>query len=493
MRTTFINITIVLSLIFIFCSCQQPPTTDTGIRKNNITYSSDIRATDFPATNTQTGTNSSTVFYSLDKSVKYTYDIDSKFQSDTSSISHVIPHDITVENAKNIASALFGEAILYEYNPNTTLSKEEIQEKILNWTKYLNQSYLKQLLGNNTDEALLRMMTETTLNYLEQYTKKLEAAPSSSNRQLCQWKFFPSSHYTQNKTTSTNPQYENKEIIVTTNIDNIPYKLIISKRDAADYPLANVYAYIFPDYNPFNLDYYQIISELCASTEPNEKQLSKIKNQAAATLENMGIGKWYIDECFYEPLDYGDNEAYIIQVNALPIVNGSSVLRQPQITNLKSSDLYSSNYYYTEASFKFSPDGHLLDCVIMSPIDIIEIKNENPKTMSYEEILEIAKYHFQLYDYHEYSSIVLGSDSEDLYCTVQINNLKHGLARIKVPNSTNSFYYVPAVTFLGNYQVYDDSSGSILFDSNVWWNNKQQSLLVLNLTDGTIINTSQHN
>lgn len=120
----------------------------------------------------------------------------------------------------------------------------------------------------------------------------------------------------------------------------------------------------------------------------------------------------------------------------------------------------------------------------------MQILNDNVQTLEFDELLEKAKTHLSLYDYYEYAKDVM-YDSEQVFdCTVNITEMEYGLTRVKVPNTKDSYYYVPAITLRGNYQAYAADSGERWFDSNDWWNGEQQTLLVLNAVDGSVINVS---
>ena len=175
-------------------------------------------------------------------------------------------------------------------------------------------------------------------------------------------------------------------------------------------------------------------------------------------------------------------------MNAVPIFEGIPAVRQPQLDNLKSTETYASNYYYSDANFELSPDGTVLSCTIFSPVDVVKVLNNNVQTLSFDELLEKVKSHLSLYDYNEYMGLSTKSD-EEISCTVSITGMEYGLTRVKVPDTNDSYYYVPAVTFRGNYQAYTQS-GKLWFDSNDWWNGEQQTLLVLNAVDGSVINVS---
>ena len=71
---------------------------------------------------------------------------------------------------------------------------------------------------------------------------------------------------------------------------------------------------------------------------------------------------------------------------------------------------------------------------------------------------------------------------EKIKCTVRIDHMEYGLSRVKVPDTDESYYYVPSVLFSGSKLYYGEESGTVYFESA-----ESEPLVALNAVDGTNI------
>ena len=74
------------------------------------------------------------------------------------------------------------------------------------------------------------------------------------------------------------------------------------------------------------------------------------------------------------------------------------------------------------------------------------------------------------------------SNNEEMICNIDINCFHYGLLRIKVPNSDESYYYVPGIILSGCITA-ETRDGSKLY----YTSESQSALVALNAVDGTII------
>lgn len=156
-----------------------------------------------------------------------------------------------------------------------------------------------------------------------------------------------------------------------------------------------------------------------------------------------------------------------------------------QLNNLKSKAAYASNYYLTDANFAFSANGDLITFSLFSPVDVQEIVNESVSTMSIEELLMRVKDQISLSDYYSYGfGEIADTISEPVLCSVVLSNLEYGLTRVKVPNTDESYYYLPALHVKGYVNYTGKDSGSLYFSTR----GEQQTILIVNAVDGSIIN-----
>ena len=155
-------------------------------------------------------------------------------------------------------------------------------------------------------------------------------------------------------------------------------------------------------------------------------------------------------------------------------------IRRPQIGNLRSEEVYASNYDLTDAKFTFNAEGKLLHFRIESPVDVKNVLNEHTKTLSMEELVERAKEQLALSDIYEYDGSI-GAEKNDFHCQVQVNRMEYGLTRVKAPNTDESYYYVPALIIFGSWETVDQRNG------DVWTVVEETPVLILNAVDGSVI------
>ncbi len=148
----------------------------------------------------------------------------------------------------------------------------------------------------------------------------------------------------------------------------------------------------------------------------------------------------------------------------------------------------------TDACFWFSANGVLKKFELYSTIDIVNVLNENVATLSMEQLIEEAKKQLSLSDYCGYG---LGKEildqmeldyGEDILCNINICGLDYGLTRVKVPDTEDSYYYLPAVFFSGTIEYVGKNSGNVYASSGKEiWDEQIITLLGINAIDGSII------
>ena len=268
-----------------------------------------------------------------------------------------------------------------------------------------------------------------------------------------------------------------------------------SKRDQDDFKLNNIFVRIDSGLMPSTLELDSFMAQLCSS-EPTQDQLISVTQKAEQLLSDMNLGDWHVDECFVEISTGGLmlQDTYTIHVNAVPVINGIPAIRRGQLSHLKSDEVYASNYYLTDANFEFSANGDLIYFSMYSTIDVKEIINDNVATLSMDELLEKAKTHLTLSDRSNYGNsedLLVSWDNyygEPIICKVNICELEYGMTRVKVPNSDNSYYYVPSIILSGTRSYYGKNSDT-LYDTviNEAYSDGISPLVAINAVDGSVI------
>lgn len=470
--------------MLLLCSCQSAPDYNSVISKNDGSFDINAVETIDPTVSSEAAKriNYQDYFQSSDKSVDFIFDIQETFSAEIMPIIEVAPHYLTEEDAKHVATVLFGTSEFYEAQPYfaTVYSKEEIQEKIEKWSQYTSETSIAKLFGSPQNNAI-----KVVKDFIANYTQLMETAPDVKKQPQCLWHFQESWKYSY---TAEQVEEENitisqdDEIRANVTYDGIPYRYTVSTRNESDYKYNMIF--VNPDYGitPWNLDEMILQEKLCRDKVPSEQQVANTVKKASELLDKMNLGKWAIDDYEVQKIERGDVIDYKITVRAVPVFNGTAAVRMPQLSNLKSETTYASNYYLTDAQFVFSPDGTLLSFQLFSPVDITSVISEKPKVRSMDELLEIAKNHFILTDAYFYGlGGIMDEANQDIDCNVTINKMEYGLARVKVPNTDDRYYYIPSMVFVGDIEYSMVDTGEICFSD------ESITLLHLNAIDGSVI------
>lgn len=468
-------------------SCQKNPKQNSVVSKNDGAFDANLvqSAKEDKKPDATQSIRYSEEFSSTDGSVEFRMYIDADVFDGNWPVVEVKPHYLTEDDAQRVAIALFGNVDFYESEPRLApvYSKQEMQENIKRWSQYTNQKSLRELYGDyggNLEYA------ETVIkNYIENYTALCEEADENYMHETCQWKFKKESYYWEAAADLEGQPLENENdaIQATFQNGNIKYEFSASTRDKDDFKINNICAYLSSGDSPYSIDERIYRAQLCRTKEPTESQLEEVKVNAESMLDQMQLGSWLIDKCYVDTKYYDDVPEYTICIKAVPVLNGIPALRRPQLANLKSDEAYASNYYLTDAEFEFSANGDLVSFWMYSPIDVSNIVNDNVAVYGSDALLEKAKNCLELSDYYGYGFPgSLDSLDQDVGCTVNVMNMDMNLTRVKVPNSDESYYYIPALTLVGNIEYYGKDNGTVYYCA------ENVTLLVMNAVDGSIIN-----
>lgn len=486
-----------LSVAFLLCACQSAPEQEAVISKNDGAF--DIGIIQSATETTMQSLNEETdetvtptspretvqyqiEFASTDNSTTFIFDINQEITQTSMPVVQVSPHYLTAADAERIAKVLFGEQTFYEVEPlgQEVFSASEIQDAI------------NRLLNYEGDAGIGDEFFQVAKdNFIKEYTLKLETAPTENPHSVCQWNFRKSSYYymSAEEFASVDTSQDNDQIQARANCDGIPYLYEVSTRNKSDFKLNNIYARIDDGISPLEADIYYYQSLLCTTEKPDENDLNAVKEKAEDILTQMDLGQWSVDECYVENLEQGNGVAYAIVVKAVPAFEQVPAVRRPQLESLKSTESYASNYYLTDVQFTFSPDGKLLNFEMYSPVDTTSVINSNVETLSFSELFQLAQTRFQLSDYYEYDYYsLIGNMGEELHCNVTISEFEYGLTRVKVPNTDESYYYVPAIFFYGTIQYEGETTGEVFDVENGL--DSHFPLLILNAIDGSVINAT---
>lgn len=475
------------------CGCQQAPATQSVISKNDGAFDSGVivSADEDPAVGSTETAVYTGEFTSTDKSVVFTYHINDQLTVVNNPVAEVVPHYLTEEDVKRVATVLLGDVDWFEPEPRfePEYTKEQILEKINRWTPYANAEAISELCAREPEYTA--SLVDNVKRYIEKYSALYEDAPSGAPK-ACGWTFKKDSYYFYSAETLAGQDLseENDAIDATAKIGAVEYTFSTATRNKSDFKLNNIYLYLGEGSSPSSIDSKIYYAKLCRTEAPTEEDIAAVATKAGKMLEDMNLGQWQIDSISVQTTYYGDTPEYIINVTAGPVINGTPAVRVPQISNLKSTLAYASNYYMTDANFQFSVNGDLLYFEMYSPIDTKEVLNENVAVKSMDELMELAKNHLTLSDYYEYglSADYLDSTDTQLICHVDICQMKYGMLRVKVPNNDESYYYVPGMVLYGTVDYLESETGALYVSSGAGiWNDRIIPIVAVNAIDGSNI------
>lgn len=488
MRKKLILFTAMFMLIQL-CACQPAPNSDVVISKNDGSFEETINSE--PSSFIAPGSYSNS-FKSIDGSVAFEINADVVSPATIEfPIVKIRPHSITAEEAKAISIVLFGDSMLFERENGRALTRDEIEEKLILWNQLKSENNLREIFGE--DPSRWEIEQETLDRFVSKYSSPavINSAPTKHEQTPCQWFFYPWEHYW-GETAGTPTEYSgNKAIEATTTINGIPYCFTVNNRDKNDYQIHGIHVFIGSDLpDPDFIEKKRVLSRLYSGTKPSDQQLIEVKNTAETMIANMGMGDWYIDSCEYESIVFSNAKTmYGVIVHAVPTYGKIPVTYQPQLTNLKSENTYSSNYYYSEMSFEFSPEGTLIDFHMESPVDIIEISNPGVNVLEFATLMELGETNLKLWDVNSVSPYaVLSKEAAKYSGQIYIDEIRIGLSRVKIKDNNTDYYIVPSITLYARISVFDEK-GNLYYDSYEDTGDNHIGILTINAIDGSLINT----
>lgn len=473
--------------IALLSGCKSPPKQNAVISKNDGSFDINVvvSASEQHAPDATQDVNYSDHFSSTDGTVNFQLNINETVTAANMPVVKVVPRFLSEEDAKHVATILFSNTEFYEAEPGlaSNYSQTEIQQKISRWSKYISTAALENLYGVPMNSNVVN----TIKSYISSYTELLETAPKLNPHDPCRWTFRKESEYLvpPGEVDRVDMSNDSDEISAQLSVGDIGYRYSAITRNKSDFKLNYITAYPYDGIGPYLIDERIFQAQLCRTTEPTESQILSIKEKASQMLIDMDLGDWSIDQCYVETTYFGDVPEYTINVTAVPIFCGVPAMRQQQLSNLKSDKEYASNYYLPDVIFKFSANGNLVYFSMYSPVETTEVINPNVATMSFDELMQRAKTHLSYSDYYEYGmGNVIDSIDEEINCNVTINEFEYGLIRVKVPNTDDSYYYVPGIVFKGTVTYFGETNGVYLNSPET------KTLLALNCVDGSVVATS---
>lgn len=499
MRKKSIRIIAFVVCALILCGCRKAPDKDVVTSKNNGVLQEKIYETE--SSEAVQGIGPSKIqwneeFTSTDGSVSFSVNIDNEVSPDVKQVVEVVPHMLTEEDIQRVATVLLGDVNFYERrtSSNPVYSKSQYQEMINRLSAYASQDSLAELMGDSDAEVYLEFVHD----YIEYWTKGYETASDEDPRTPCDWTLKKERYYNDDPIEIGSRTLAEDDDVLYANAqkNDIEYIYSVTRRTDRNPKLNQISLQLSEGLGLMPVDTAIYRSILCRTEKPTEEQVEAVRQKAQEMLNEMELGQWQITECsaktYYIGIGADDPVEYTIHVEAEPKLNGISTIEGQSSEKLQ--DAYAPTYLMTETTFEFSANGDIIYFVLNSPLDVLEVPNENVKTISVAELTDKCKQQLTLSDADAYGlpsdvrKEIEDAQGEKLLCQVDISEAEYGFGRVKVPDTDDNYYYIPVLAFRGVVNYVTDQTGSVYYSNGTGESDEKLPILIcINAIDGSII------
>ena len=535
MRRKIISAILLVGLLFSLAACQPAPEKEVVVSKNDGAFeqaiTTDAGENGGVSTQAENGDapNSaaaeSTAFSYTDSFTstdgKITYNINAQVDVPTVNmpIVQVRPMVINGPKARQIVQALFGDAPIYE--KTNEKSKSEWEDLIISISNWTSDEAIRQAHGDNLSQDEIESIRASRQSILDSYKAAYEEAREVVPKEECQFRFyreFTRYSFDGAGAYADEPSYyedipygQGYELQAVAELDGLRYHIWFNNREADDFRNHSASVFIEETDGPDVMNEYKRSIGLLSETPPTAEQISEAERKTREMLSAMGIGDWQV-KGKEQHNDFTESEDahkdYFISVQCLPVYEGVVVTRQQGLSNIKSTNVYASNYYYEELNFQFSNDGRLLSFHYTGPLELVQVVNANVPVMSMAEIQQ--RVHEQLilsdldslWEYNRPGVIenIFGGapmSAEELAtqkafftavsAEYNITSVEIGLARTRIKDNKTDFYLVPAVTLRGQSTILNAQGDNLGVIATGVMPGQDTTILGLNLVDGTVL------
>ena len=382
--------------------------------------------------------------------------------------------EISVEDAKSIAHAVFGTTELYAITSHTYRDKErslltrDAIESDLEFARALkaDEELMKAVYGG---DSLHLSMGQTDVDVILEFydnPEYLATAVSDSDREPINWEFVPDEDY----------PYEDRMIIEGAyEKDGVRYRLSAHNvYDTSD--MHHFYQVtIAPARDSLSqMNYERAYFEHSGAEAPTEEQFIAAQTEAIRILEAMSPGRWQLSYCIGQQ-QY--NGRYIIDIYAQPVFEGYPLIRQ---------DVFPWVQTQEDIRFEFGVDGVLLRMEYQDPM-VITRESTLGNCLDFQTAVNIARNYFRngSIDQYDYWINETTGHRDGVSSKVYIQEVQQGWLRVPVESEEWSFTLEPVISFRGSFESFDEN-GEETSRSKVM-KVHQNVLLNVSARDGTVL------
>lgn len=454
------------------------------------------------------GESAALEFENHEENITFRFDtVDIEEIPETMPVLKLRPKVIDSDWARTMAEAIFGDNTLYEYSEE--LSRAEIGEKIAEYEEALREEAIKEALREDASREEIAAYTKAIEEQLDFYSNAYEYARDEVEPVECMWTFWPSTHYTQSSWdyaggdtgyTDRLPYGATVELCAQVTMDGLPYRFNVNNREAEDFRNHSMYALLMPPMYPGTPDYtpWMVENGVYSDREPGAEEVEAVEEKAREMIEAMDIGDWEL-EARVEPRSYAYlpqegmgygimpedlYTSYDIVVDCLRVYEGVTVTKHPMLTDMRSTRLGASNYYFEELELRYCADGRLQNLNYWSPHELLESRYSGVVKLDIGDIESILT-DWTMEDAQIRDS--LPAEAELLEVEAEIFSIELGLSRIKLDDT--DFLLIPTLTLPGRYTVEYSLGGEPGSDAR-GSEASPVDILVIDLRDGSVIELS---
>ena len=535
MRRKIISAILLVGLLFSLAACQPAPEKEVVVSKNDGAFEQAIttdagenggvstQAENGDAPNSaaaeSTAFSYTDSFTSTDGKIAYNINAQVDVPTVNMPIVQVRPMVINGPKARQIVQALFGDAPIYE--KTNEKSKSEWEDLIISISNWTSDEAIRQAHGDNLSQDEIESIRASRQSILDSYKAAYEQAREVVPKEECQFRFyreFTRYSFDGAGAYADEPSYyedipygQGYELQAVAELDGLRYHIWFHNREADDFRNHSVSVFIEETGGPDIMNEYKRSVGLLSEEAPTAEQIAAAEQKAREMLSAMEIGDWQVkgEEQHNDFTESEDaHKDYFISVQCLPVYEGVVVTRQQGLSNIKSTNVYASNYYYEELNFQLSNDGRLLSFHYTGPLELVQVVNANVPVMSMAEIQQ--RVHEQLilsdldslWEYNRPGVIenMFGGapmSAEELAtqkafftavsAEYNITSVEIGLARTRIKDNKTDFYLVPAVTLRGQSTILNAQGDNLGVIATGVMPGQDTTILGLNLVDGTVL------
>ena len=385
------------------------------------------------------------------------------------------PMELTGDQARSIAAALFGDGPVYEYSDQMT--KAEIEQAILEDRQFISD-WDGMVAYYGGDEQTARRVKEDFEGRIAALEEAYQTASEASEPAPCAWEFHSEDYYMSPDMAASFRDEGHRVVKATAALDGLPWVFSVCNREGEDYRVHNVAAY--PD--------ERAVSQQDGTDGPGMDEKA-MKRWALETAAKMDMGDWTLvsDQAgAVTGMGGGDPEGWYMV--ALTRTYGD-IPAAPFFDAPAAEEQYASVYGAENMQFQFL-NGHFRSFWYSAAAQTADTVNPDVQLLPFGDVLDRAKEQMKMVTMDR---LLYGGDT----ARVAADRAELGLVGVGMKDNATDFLLVPAYIFYGTALAYnaDGAPATVQWmddEGNVADEQPAEStvlLAIVNAVDGSVIST----